>query len=191
MATRHNLCTNPALSTVVTGWGGGSTPTLTAVSGFSRPNAARYSSGTFMSTAQGAATAGLSYTVSTYARSNNFSPSGTIYIEWLNSGGSSISFSTGSAYSLPSTVVTRASTTATAPANTAFCRVVMDGTNYSVNVCDITMVLLEQAALDTYFDGDTGGATWDGTTGNSSSTLTTGAAPAYPPRMTSQYGSYF
>jgi hypothetical protein len=175
VVARHNLCTNPALGVNVTGWGGGSTPTLTAVAGFGRPNAARYTAGTFMWSAAGAAFAGLSYTVSAYIRTNTFNASGSAYVEWLNSGGGVIGDTPGAAYTTTSGVVSRVSVTGTSPANTASARLVMDGVNYSVNSADITMVMVEQVGtLDTYFDGGSPGATWDGTPGNSASTLSPG-----------------
>jgi hypothetical protein len=172
VVARHNLCVNPCLTNDVSGWGGGSTPTLTAVSGFGRPNAARYTSGTFLMSATGAVTAGLTYTLSTYVRSTNNS-SGTLYIEWTNgTGGKSY---TTTAYSLVAGTVTRLSISGTAAAGIVTAGILLDGVNYSLNTTDVTMVLVEPVGtLDTYFDGGSPGATWDGTPGNSASTLSPG-----------------
>lgn len=175
MATRHNTCINPAIANDVAGWAGGSTPVLTAVTGFGRPNAARYSTGTFLTSASGAAVPAGTYTLSAYVRSASFAISGNVYIEWLNGVGGVISDTAGTPYSAPLSTVTRVSITGVAPANTATCRLILDGVNFSVNVVDITMLLIEQVGvLDTYFDGATAGATWDGVAGSSASTLITG-----------------
>ncbi|MEV4180187.1 hypothetical protein AB0J28_01910 [Streptosporangium canum] len=174
MATRHNLCINPACANDVLGWGGGSTPARTAVSGFARGFAARYTAGTFAAggpTSLSAVTVGLTYTLSVYFRSTS-NASGSIYVEWLNAGGSGFGYPFAS-YSGSAGAVTRASITAVAPTNAVGARVVMDGVNYGANLTDFTAVLIEQvAAVDVYFDGDSSGASWDGTAGNSSSTLT-------------------
>ncbi|MGV9536563.1 hypothetical protein ACWDR9_23380, partial [Streptosporangium sandarakinum] len=171
---RQNLCINPALDVNVAGWGGGSTPTRTAVSGFDRSWAARYTAGTYMATsatAMGAITAGLTYTLSVYLRPVSFNGSGAIYVEWINGGGSGFGYPTVS-YSVTGGVVSRASITAVAPSGAVAARLILDGINYSVNNLDATMVLIEQAAaLDAYFDGSSPGASWDGTAGSSSSTL--------------------
>jgi hypothetical protein len=182
------------MSNDVAGWGGGSTPVRTAVTGFGRTNAARYTSGTFMWSAPGAASPGLAYTLSVYVRSASFNiTGGSIYLEWLNSGGGVISDTGGVGYTATAGIVTRVNITGTSVASTAFARIIMDGVNYAVNACDVTMLLAEQVVtLDPYFDGDDVGAVWDGTPGNSSSTLTTGAAPAgKTPGLIGQYGAFF
>lgn len=174
MADRHNLCRNPALGVDVTGWGGSSTPARTAVTGFGRGWAGRYTAGTFISTAAtatGAVTVGQTYTVSLYLRTASFGVGvGAIYIEWINSGGSGFGYPSAN-YSASAATVTRVSVTAVAPAGAVAARVIVDGINYSVNVTDFTMVLIEQATLQDYFDGDSPGASWDSTPGLSSSTL--------------------
>lgn len=178
MADRHNLCLNPALGVDVTGWGGGSTPARVSVTGFSRPTAAEYTTGSYASTAAtgvGAVTVGLAYTVSVYVRTVNFNVnSGSIYVEWLTSGGSGFGYPAAS-YSLAAATIGRVSVTATAPTGAVACRAIVDGINLPINPTHFTMVLIEQApALDIYFDGDTSpGGSWDGTPGLSGSTLTT------------------
>ncbi|WP_326646060.1 hypothetical protein OG884_15525 [Streptosporangium sp. NBC_01755] len=175
MADRHNLCVNPALVNDGTGWAGEAAPTRTAVSGFDRPFAARYTSGTFIRTPAAPATAGLEYTVSVYLRPANFSGGGTIYFEWLNAGGGPIGYPSAS-YTVTLNVVSRASITGVAPEGAASVRLILDGINYSLNTVDATMLLIEQAAgVEDYFDGDSPGAAWDGVAGSSASTLPGGA----------------
>ncbi|MEV7013297.1 hypothetical protein [Streptosporangium sp. NPDC051022] len=175
MATRHNLCQNPALANNNSGWGGASTPARVSVSGFGRSTAAEYTAGSYGATAAtstGAVTVGATYTLSVYVRTvSSQVNSGTLFIEWLNAGGSGFGYPSAN-YTLSTQVLTRLSITATAPANAVACRLIVDGINFPINTTHISMVLTEETAtLDTYFDGDTAGATWDGTPGNSASTF--------------------
>ncbi|GAA3172568.1 hypothetical protein [Nonomuraea roseoviolacea] len=192
MATRHNSCINPCLSNDTAGWGGEATPTRQAVTGFGRPFAAEYTSGTFLRTSAGAVAPGLDYTASVYIRpANGFSSGGSIYIEWRDAANGVISYSNGS-YTLTSGVVTRASLTATAPSGAALAQIILDGANYAVTTVHTTMVLIEQtAALGDYFDGDTTpGGSWDGTPGSSASTLSdtvTGVLDGVLPAVTASF----
>lgn len=173
MATRHNTCINPCLTNNDTGWADGAeVPARTSVTGFVRPFAARYTTNVagFARTPAGAAVAGQQYTVSMDIRPTS-NATGTIYAEWRDAGNSVLSY-TSNGYSANGGVVTRISHTGTAPTNTAFVRIIFDGINFGLNNTDVTAVLIEQAAaLDTYFDGDSPNATWDGAAGNSASTL--------------------
>lgn len=174
MAVRHNRCINPACSVANTGWGGGSTPArVTGLAGFPVTTGARYTTGSFMRSAAGAASPGVEYTLSMYIKPASNS-SGLIYIEWTLSAGGPTYTSTG--YSASAGAATRLAITATAPANTVTAGIVLDGVNYGFNTTDMTAVLIEAAAAPAgdYFDGDTPGAplsSWDGTTGLSASTL--------------------
>lgn len=183
MATRTNLCPNPCLTNDATGWSGGGTPVRTDVTGlgFARQFAARYSAGSFVTSPTGAATAGLVYTVSCYVRPQTFPINGTVWCEFMDGGGGNLaSFS--QAFTAPVGAVTRISMSGTAPASTATSWLVISGEDFSSNTCDITQCLIEQtAALDTYFDGGSPGASWTGTPGNSTSTLVD-ATPSPPPR---------
>jgi hypothetical protein len=174
MATRHNLCPNPAADVDVTGWTGGETPVRTDVTGqgFPRNWAARYSTSTFMFGPTGAAVVGQAYTVSAYVRPTNFTIGGTLAIQWLDAGSNEVSESTIAFPAAPAGTATRVSITGTAPANTVSLRLLHFGEDYSGNPCSWTAVLYEQSAtLQPYFDGGSPGATWDGTPGNSTSTL--------------------
>jgi hypothetical protein len=186
MATRHNLCPNPACANNVTGWtSNGAAPVRTDVTGlgFARQWAALYSDGSVAYSPSGAASPGLAYTVSVYLRPTVFPINGNIYIEFLDSGGGSLAFSN-SAFTAANGVVTRISQTDTAVTGTVSVHSVVTGENYLSNATYYTQCLPEQSAvLGTYFDGDTipGGA-WDGTPGSSTSTLVD-ATPSPPPRL--------
>lgn len=171
MATRHNTCINPSLSVDNAGWGGnGTAPVRTAVSGFDRGFAARYTDGSFIRTQYGAATPALTYTVSLYLRFATFAVNGHIYIEWQDGSHGALSY-TSADYSATFNAVTRVTVSGAAPANTAFAAIIIDGDSFSANTLDVTMVLIEPVAdLDDYFDGDTAGAGWVGTAGASAST---------------------
>ncbi|MEV4093793.1 hypothetical protein [Streptosporangium saharense] len=165
---------NPALSVDASGWGGG-TVNRVSVTGFERSTAAQYTAGSFASTAAtdtGAIVEGLPFTVAVAVRSNVFPVhSGTIYIEWLTSGGSGFGYPS-APFTLTAGVVSRVSVTATAPSGAVACRGILDGINFSVTPADITAALIEQtSSLLDYFDGDSTSAIWDGVPGLSSSTL--------------------
>jgi hypothetical protein len=173
VATRHNTNINPALANDNAGWGGGSVPARTAVSGFGRPFAARYTSGTFSSSSRGAVVAGQTYTMSEYVYFDNAAASinGTLYVEWRNAGGSVVTYSN-TPYTAPGRVVTRISITTVAPANAAFAQLITDNFNFATGATDFTQVLIETgASLLDYFDGDSPNASWDGVPGSSASTL--------------------
>jgi hypothetical protein len=180
MATRVNLCPNPACDNNVTGWSGGETPVRTDVTGqgFPRTWAARYSTSSFMFGPIGSATAGSTYTVSVYVRPQNFAVGGTLAIQWLDAGSNEVAESTVAFPTAPTGTATRVSITGTAPANTVSMRLLCFGENYASNAVSFTAVLYEQSAsLAAYFDGNTPGAVWDGAAGNSTSTLADAASP--------------
>jgi hypothetical protein len=171
VALRHNLCPNPALSIDATGWGGGSAPTRTAVTGFVRDWAARYSpSGSFQETPRSAVTAGQIYTLSLYARlTSAFATSScNSYIGWYNAGGGAISFPAQALPDLQNGVITRLIRTDVAPVGAAFASLVFDnigGTNI-----DYTAMLVElDSSAQPYADGDSASWQWDGTPGLSPS----------------------
>jgi hypothetical protein len=182
VAIRHNLCTNPALKFDAAGWGGnGSAPVRTDVTaeGFGRQWAAHYVDGSFARTPTGAVTPALDYTFSFYRYVGGAAGTGgnAVYIEWNLSAGNG-----GPTYLQVSPLWTaltleRVSVTGTAPANAVSAALVVDG-SYTARPTDMSMMLIEQVnALDTYFDGDSPAATWDGTPGNSPSTIGAVAAP--------------
>lgn len=170
MTDRRNLCINPAAKNDNTGWGTGSAQ-ATGLTGFPRTTGARFTSGTFQETAKtgaGATVPGLTYTLSCYIKALDFNANtADLYALWP-SGGFSLIASGG----LTAGVVTRRSGTITAAGSATQLWLGLDGINSAANRVEITGVLIEAAsALDTYFDGDSADATWDGASGNSSSTL--------------------
>lgn len=171
--SRQNLSPNPACGANVTGWAGGATPAQSgSVSGFPVPSGAVYTAGTFQQTPTGAATPGVVYTGSVYVLSAGFPQSGkTLYLAFTRSVGGD-DFSNTTSFSVPASTVTRISITATAPASTTGMYLVLDAMNAASATITLSANLMEAApALDTYFDGNTGGASWDGTANNSTSTL--------------------
>lgn len=185
---RHNLSTNPALKNNVTGWGGGSTPAqATGVSGApsGRTTAALYTSGTFAQVAAGAASPGLDYTISVEIHPNGSGiGSGTFYVAFTRSAGGDDFSHTFALGSITANTWARVGFTATAPANTTGVYLIIDGVNFASlgggQGAHITALLYEQASsVGSYFDGDSPSGSWDGTNGNSTSTLAdAGVSPA-------------
>ncbi|MDB4872500.1 MAG: hypothetical protein JWL97_3504 [Gemmatimonadales bacterium] len=182
MAIRHNTCTNPALGVNATGWSpaGAVAPTRFDVTteSFGRQWAARYptaAGGSFGQSATGAVVGSQTYTVSAYIQPDGVGTgSNACYIEWRNAGGSA-SY-TSSSYNFTGSAISRITITGAAPADAVTASLIFDLP--SGRTSDITMALIEQAnAVDTYFDGDSPSATWDGTPGNSASTIGAVAAP--------------
>lgn len=175
MTDRHNRCPNPACGNDVTGWRdeSGNPPTRVTgllAAGFGRDTGARFTVTTTAFTPAGAVVGGQPYTLSCYARPTGIT-SGTVFIEWTLAGGGH-SYVDNAPYSLSAGVVGRISVAGTAPADAVTAGIVLSGANYVTNPTSVSQVLIEQAAaLDSYFDGDTADAVWDGTPGSSTSTL--------------------
>lgn len=172
--SRKNLSVNPACGANVTGWGGGSTPTRsTGLTGLPVTTGAHYTANGYAQTPTGAASPGVAYTGSLYVSNGTTISLGTkiIYLAFVRSSGGD-DFSNTVNFALP-TGVTRVNVTATAPANTTGLYMIVDSFNGAVGAgVDITACLLEASgSLATYFDGNTAGASWDGTADNSTSTL--------------------
>lgn len=195
MTVRHNLCQNPACSVSIAGWddtsGGAGVPVRitglpTGVGGFPVSTGAHYAtSGTFLRTQLGAVSPLTQYTLSVYVRPNALPANGNIYVEWTDSVGGHTYSST--AYTAAAGAVVRLALTATSPGNAVTAAVIVDGIgNFTVNPMDVTGALIEAAAAaDAYFDGDSPGATWDGTAGLSASTLPDGTVQADPGALSS------
>lgn len=181
MTSRQNLCPNPALKVNNTGWGGGSTPTRsTGLTGMPRTTGAHYSVNGFATTPVATASAGVTYTASLYFQNNTGVSLGSkaVYFVWKKPGDD---FGTTKSVALP-VGTTRIDFTATSPSGTVGFYILVDSFDATPSGgCDLTAVLFEQAgALDTYFDGDTSGASWDGTDGLSTSTLAGAFTQALP-----------
>lgn len=184
---RSNLSLNPCLSVNSTDWtnyGSGSVPTRAiGVTGFpDRTTAALYTSDGFIPTAPtalGACSPGLPYTLSVYVKLT-VPWTGTAYVEWLGGGGGVLTYDS-DAFSLTANVASQVWLTKTAPASTAACRMIVENLSMGTNTCYVSQMLIEQSAtLNSYGDGDSPGWTWDGTAGNSASTLPDAAAPPMP-----------
>jgi hypothetical protein len=179
MATRHNLNTNPGAKNNVTGWqqsGANAPAQATGLSGAPRTTGAIYTSGTYQTTSLGAASPATQYTMSVYVFSTAVQNSKTLYANFTRSAGGDVQPNS-TTVSIAANTWTRVSITVTSPALTTGAGLLLDGANAGVAPVTLTAMLVEQvASLDTYFDGDTSGATWDGTNGNSASTLASGGA---------------
>lgn len=185
MTTRKNLCPNPGLKNDATGWtGNGAWARVTGVTGMPRTTGNGYTAGTFAQTPTGTpATAGQQYTGSFYIKETGGlgTAAATLYLAFTRSSGGDDFSNTVAIGAIATNTPTRINITATAPANATGCYLLYDGNNFVVRPCTITAVLLEQAAaLDSYFDGDTTFAVWDGADGNSTSTLTISSDVSVP-----------
>lgn len=172
MTTRHNLNVNPAAKNNVTNWqqSGAQAPAqATGLSGPPRSTGAKWTTGTYQTTAFGAASAGNTYTVSGYFLTDSFNQTGkTLYLNWQGPG----TQTNATSVDLTAGTWSRFSVTGTAPSGTTGVGLLLDGINAGVSAVTITAVLAEQAgSLDTYFDGDSASSSWDGTAGNSASTF--------------------
>lgn len=183
MATRKNAVPNPALKNNNTGWGGGSTPTrVTGLTGLPRTTGAHYSANSYAALPAATVGAGETWTLSCYFQNNTGSSLGTktVYFVCKKPGDD---FTITTSVALP-TGTTRIEITGTTLTGTTGLYMLIDsfGANNGAGV-EITAALYEKVAgpADTYFDGDTASAVWDGTDGNSSSTLTTGGSDTVVP----------
>lgn len=174
---RHNACPEPA-PIDPTGWTSNRTLTVETVSGFDRPEAAQIT-GTgsggehYILTEPGAATAGTDHTVSVSYRTGA-STQVTAYILYYDSGGSVIGFSAhpDNPISTTANTVARLSVTGTTAVGTVTVGAQISLVSASTSTLQATMASLEEGSLPgAYFDGDTTGASWDGATGRSASTL--------------------
>jgi len=186
VAIRRNLSPNPALKNNTTGnatnWT--SSPSgytrQTSVSGMSRTTGFGGSGAIdIVTTPRFAAVAGAQYMASIQVKtgaSNTFK----MLINWY-AGVDSGSFISNSGTSVPFTVngTQRCEIgpfTAPAGAGAGYLRIIeLDSTTVT-----LTALMVEQtnASGNTYFDGDTTGASWEGTAGNSTSILSSGAETA-------------
>lgn len=181
MATRKNASPNPALKNNNTGWGGGSTPTRsTGLSGLPRTTGAHYSVNSYASLPAVAAGAGETWTLSCYFQNNTGTNLGSKVVYFVcQKPGDDFSITTSVALPVGTTRVSFTNVTLT---GTVGLYMLIDSFDATLGSgVEITGVLFEKVgALDSYFDGDTASATWDGTNGNSSSTLTTGSDVVIP-----------
>lgn len=175
MTTRHNLCPNPACGTDTTGWiAQGSLVRTAAITGMPVSTGVNVTGNGFVKPPTGVAAPGDVFTVSFYIKNNSgstISPGKQVFISYTRSvGGDAFpeSFNTAS-LGVDGTVQRASFTTAAAPADTTGIYLTIDQLVVGV---EVSAVLYEKVGtLDTYFDGNSTGATWDGATNNSTSTL--------------------
>lgn len=173
-AIRYNKCPNPSLENDIAGWTDDGAGSRVAVTGFNRPYAYRLTSGTFVTSARAAASVAQTWTGSCYVRVTS-NDTVIIYLDYFNASGTYLNDSPGYSVSLTAGIVSRVDVThSPTDPNTASVGITTAAVTNG-NVLDMTMVLLEQVnALDSYFDGDTPDASWDGVRGNSTSTFVPG-----------------
>lgn len=169
MATRTNLCPNPAAKNDGGGWSG---PTgagrTTGVTGMSR-DTGFLTPGPDTAPPRVAVTAGLAYVFSAEVKGQSGASAGTCNINWYAAGGY-LSSSPAQAWSVDAGGVVRVSSgAATAPATADEAVLTVEGIDA---VAVVTAVLYEQTTvLGSYFDGDTAGAEWTGADGASPSII--------------------
>lgn len=175
---RRNLCPNPAMGANASGWSSnGTLARATDVVGMPVTTGGRWTSNGFVQTPTGVVTPGQVVTASFYLGNfSGFAANGkTLYMAFTRSAGGDDFSQTDTVSYAASGVTGRMSITKTAPALATGVFLVIDGINGAgggSGHMDISSVLYEIApALDTYFDGDSAGASWDGTPDNSTSTL--------------------
>lgn len=171
---RKNLCPNPTCGANTTGWGGSATfARATGLTGLPTTTGVTVSVTGFVQPADAAVAPGDIVTVSFYFKNHSGGPIASgkqVFIGYRTAGGDQFPENFNTAALGADGAVTRASfTTAAAPAGATAIFLTID--QVPVNV-DISSVLIEKVpALDSYFDGNTPGAVWDGAANNSTSTI--------------------
>lgn len=192
---RFNKCPNPAGKVNITNWATNRTLSrLTTLTGFARTTGGQISSGGSAGTEyyiipdRAVASAGQLWTGSI-----GFKLSATldanVFLLFLDASLNVLSAPAGGQFTATAGTPYRSFASGTAPTSTAQVgiQVSMIGGVLNTDTLQATQALLEQVGTnETYFDGDSPYASWDGTPGNSTSTLAD-PTPAYP---VSQYGSF-
>lgn len=178
--TRQNLCPNPACGTNTTGWGGSAGITRsTGLTGMPVATGITVTSGGYVQTPTMTIAPGDVTTVSFYIKNRTggtIAAGKQVFIGYTRSSGGDTfpeNFNT-AALGVDGNVQRASFTCLPAPANATGLYLIIDQLLTDV---DVTAVQYENPGpLDTYFDGDTPGAVWDGTPDNSTSTLGGGLA---------------
>ena len=115
-------------------------------------------------------TPGQTYSVTVYTKSN-VSTSRILNVEWLNAANDSIVGTSGLATVTPSSSWTRASGTATAPANAARMRLTLYAVSNgsTSDYVDLDGVIVLNGPVVNFADGNSSDWSWDGTVNNSTS----------------------
>lgn len=186
MTDRHNLCPNPACKNDTTGWGGNSTfARTTSITGTPRSTGITWTGNGFSQPPTGVVAPGDVVTVSFYIKNNTglTVTARTVFVAYTRSaGGDTFPESFTVTPGTTGSIVRGSFTCAAAPALATGIYLVIDQLNGTSGTgFDITAVLYEKVgALDTYFDGDSAGGSWDGADGNSASTLAGAFVQALP-----------
>lgn len=174
---RVNLCPNPSLKNDTTDWfGGGSrvsgVANMVRTTGYSNANAST-------TLPRGTVVAGRTYRFSAYVKGNGGDSSGNVNINWYG-GGAYKSSAPGQNWTATDGQQTRVESGAqVAPAGADQALLNITGAD---NGLIVTGVLYEEtSSLLEFFDGDTAGASWNGTDGSSTSTNTVGDSGEPPP----------
>jgi hypothetical protein len=176
---RQNLCTNPGLEYVLTGWAGAGTPAPTVAVSTARAHSGTHSllitwaaGSSFIPNAYTAlaTTPGTHYTVSGWV----YVPAGNPTVEVAVSGVGLAGFG---ATSSVNDMWQRLSVTFTATSSTHNVLFIAGGTPTAGQVAYLDDVLIETGSnLLPYFDGDSPGASWVGTPGSSVSQIVVASA---------------
>lgn len=180
---RRNLIKQPSFETVTTEWSATGGTFTTVTGGYSGKAGQLVGAGDTQPTLSTSvsAKAGTEYTFSIYAKGNT--PGGVIKVEAYN-GATLLSTFNGDAFdNLPTWE--RKSVTFTTPANTTSVKaIVAASVIWTINTTiQVDSALLEEGALDEYFDGDTQGFAWDDTAGNSTSSSLVSINPGNHARL--------
>lgn len=168
--TRVNDCPNPFLKTASTGWFGTGTGRV-STTGLDRAFAFQVNVASSCSAPTISALPSQERTHSFYVKPSASGVQARVSIQSYD-GGSFIDSLDGTYVSVPSGVWTRISYSRTLSSNSAVdsCRTVVSSTGSGT--LQISKALYEETlTLEDYFDGDSPNAVWNGTDGNSSSTL--------------------
>lgn len=184
MTARQNLCPNPAAKNNVTGFayfsGGSTVVQATGLGGsYPRSTGARFSSSGTLLCPAAACSVGQEITISFSAVSEGAADA-VVDLYFLTNGSNTQGASVSMPFASAGTLI-RPSITRTIPSGQTTCQILIDNFNASVTNLVMTGVLIEVApAIAAYFDGDSPGASWDGTDGSSTSTFAGGLTQALP-----------
>lgn len=185
--TRHNLCPNPAAANNVSGYFATDTSQaqVTGQTGLPRTTGVTGNAGDWTAPRCDVAV-GTTYRASGYLKMpGGVGGSGAAEIHWYSATGW-LAASTGAPWSAAAGAVVRVDTGADAAPTEA-----VEGILFLSGLptgAVLTAVLFEESAtLGDYFDGEPPG-TWDGTAGNSTSTLVTGGAPEVTGTAVASFG---
>lgn len=178
MATRTNLCPNPALKVDATGYFGPSGYARVTSTGSGMPRTTGYAGTTTGDIAppKCSVTPGVTYRFSAYVYGVGTTNNITFNANWYTGGSYTSSSGAGSTSVAQNTAVRIDSGAVVAPAGVNEALFAINGLD---SAAQVTGFLYEASStLDTYFDGDSSGAVWTGTAGNSTSQISNGTAPS-------------